>query len=1216
MDFNVKNNVLQTWGMCFVLGLAMSGICQPVKADGDIQAGKVSEKGNSATGKRVSLQCRDESLASILTKLERLSGYYRFEFAYDDIKGYKAANNINNKTVIEAVEGLLDGLPLDYSVNKQYIRIFKSGVNNRISGIVVDEYGEPMPGVSIRVNDYRQLGTISDANGRFTLYVGSGKSCNATFTFVGKEPVKHFLRVRSNNIVRMKNNVHTIDEVVVTGYQTIDKRLMSSATSTVKMDDIKIPTLNSVDKMLQGAVPGLMVQNTSGSPNATPKIRVRGSSTIFGNASPLWVVDGVIHEDPVKFSNDELNNVISGTGADMSSQANLEAQRSLIGNAISGVNPNDIESITFLKDASATAIYGTQAANGVIVVTTKRGRESSRPSVSFSASLGVTGRPHYSQFNLMNSKERIGISKAVAQSGYTYSAMPYSTGYEGALFDLYARRITPEEFNQKVGYYETLNTDWFKLLCQNALNQDYSASVSGGSNTVSYYVSAGYNNSKGTTKGDNSTRYTFSTNVDANLTTRFRISAKLSFANQKNSGFYSSVNPYTYALQTSRAIEPDVFYTTQVGQVVGLDGSFPLKYNIFNELAHTGNDATIRSFNGQLGLDYKIIKDLRLQGLVAVSYSGSVNNIWADEQSNAIAQVRGYDYRSVAPGSAAEKASSLPHGGILNYNSTHNTSYTGRAQLTYSKIFGRNQQHVVNAMAGYEVRSNVYSGFADTEYGYYPERGLNISYEYDSGTSGNSNPQGNSSLEKHTVKRTENKQNSISGYATLVYAYKNRYILNANIRADASNRFGQYTNHKILPVWSVSGRWKVNDEKWFKGWTFLDDFSVRASYGLQGNVPTSVGPNLVTKYVDPNRFSGNYQIAISRLPYPDLRWEKTQSINLGLDFTLLNGRVGGTVDYYLRKGSDIIFNLPVATEYGTTQTYRNGADVKNTGIEVSLNFIPVRTRDFTWTIAPNYSKNTNNIAKTSDQKYTFNDFLAGNAFINGKPVNAVYAWEFTGLDHNTGYATYKYTSYNKEDVKVSDDPRTYLKYMGSRDPKFNGGLSTSLRYKSWTLSGQFAYSLGSVRRLNNVFSGKATMPDPQSNLITELLDRWQKPGDEAHTDIPGLVFEDNQKYMVYIPFGTDGNPQTLNSYEMYNYSDIRVVSGNFFRCRNVSLIYTFPMKVLKHIGVSGLSMSLNITNPFTICSSKLQGQDPEIESTGTVALPITKTYSFSLNLSL
>lgn len=908
--------------------------------------------------KRVTMKCVNEKLTDALKKIEKQSSY-KIVFSYNELHAIRVNATIEGLTAPEAVKKLIAGQPINSSVDGRYIHVFlKKDYSQKgfLNGQVVDENDEPLPGVSVRVKNGRSTGTLTDLNGCFSIPVKEGQSAMLTFSFIGKKTVEKMVNDGWGVQVKLEELVNAVDEVVVTGYQVMDKRLMASSTSMVKMDDIKIPTLNTVDKMLQGTVPGLMVQNSSGSPNATPRIRMRGSSTIYGNASPLWVVDGIVYEDPVDLSNDELNNVLQGTGADMLEQVNLNATRSLLGNAIAGVNPNDIESITFLKDASATAIYGTRAANGVIVLTTKKGKIG-KPSISFSASLGFTGRPRYSQYNLMNSKERVGISKEVAEKGYLYDYIPYATGFEGALFDFYNMKITKSEFDAQVAKYETMNTDWFKLLCQNAFNQDYSASISGGNETINYYTSIGYNNSKGTTKGDNSTSYSLTSNISARLTKKVRAYTRLSFSEQSSDGFYTT-NPYSYALETTRAIASDEYYTTKNNTIDGLSNNYPLTYNIFNELAHTGNEAKSRNFSGNVGIDIDILKGLKLQTLFGMRYVNSTNYQWADERSYYIASIRGYDYGAVAPNSEEEKKSVLPHGGILNYSSTNNVSYTARAQFSYATLLGAMQQHAINAMIGYEANSNQYDGLSDVEYGYYPDRGMAISYEYDKESAG-SGVLNNSSLDKHNVSRKNSKSNTVSAYATFVYALKNRYIFNANLRGDASNRFGQYTNHKFLPVWSMAARWKVNDEAWFRGWKALDDFSIRFSYGQQGNIPTSVGPNLVAQYMAlaVNRFSGNYQLGIKRLPYPDLRWEKTISTNYGLDFSLLNGRISGTVDYYVRKGKDLIFSLPVASEYGTTQTFRNGASMKNYGIEVGLTFIPIKTRDFTWTLTPIYSKN-------------------------------------------------------------------------------------------------------------------------------------------------------------------------------------------------------------------------------------------------------------------
>ena len=752
----------------------------------------------------------------------------------------------------------------------------------------------------------------------------------------------------------------------------------------------------------------------------------------------------------------------------------------------------------------------------------------------------------------------------------------------------------------------TLKKHW-----QNAFNQDYTLSVSGGSEVGRYYLSVGYNNSKGTTKGDDLERYNVNLNVTTKLGDYVDVNGKVSFSDRRSNGFYM-VNPSDYALETSRAIAPDERYTTYTSTVPGLSSNFPLTYNIFDEIAHTGNEARIRQTNASVSINAKVLPELTLNGLFGVNYSNTVTKKWADERSYYIAEIRGYDYGAVEPNSDEEKASRLSKGGILLYETNGNTSYTARLQASYSKVFL--EDHVVNAMLGYEVRSTKNEGFSTQEWGYFPDRGMGISYEYDTGSSGSTSMNGNSSLEKHTAKLTDMVSNTISGFATLVYAYRNRYVLNANLRMDASNRFGQYTNHKLQPVWSVAARWSISEEPWFRMLGEMSEFNIRVSYGSQGNVPTTVGPNLVVRYPSTliNRFSNEYQLSISRFAYPDLRWEKTHTINVGTDFSFAKGRISGTIDYYYKKGKDIIFSLDVPAEYGVSTTYKNGADIKNTGFEVAVTFVPVQGKDFQWSITPTYSKNSNNVQNTGKTEYSYQDYLAGNAFEDGKPVNAVYAWEFTGLDPEYGYAMFKHASRNQDEVVKMSDPKEYLKYCGQADPKINGGFTTAIRWKNLTLNAQFAYSFGNVKRLNFLYEGTMTMPDPQDNLHQDLLKRWRRPGDELTTNIPGFVLDGSSAYNLYVPIE---NTVSLNSYEMYNYSDIRVVKGDFLRCRNLSISYVLPQKFLEHFGVRMMSCMFNVTNPLTICSKDLRGQDPEQAGTGGTALPITQTYSLSVNIS-
>lgn len=1093
--------------------------------------------------------------------------------------------------------------PSNKSVNQRY----------QTDGEVYDSDGYHLVGVSIYVKDSGE-GTLTDEHGRFSIRVPSSRSI-LRFTYLGFDPVEMEAAEVNTKKVFMRSSATTLREVTVVsdGYNTIDKRLSASSTYTLKPEDFQIQNIPNLSNMLQGTVPGLSVVSPSGSPNSAPKMRLRGSSTIHGDAAPVWVIDGVIWEETVNVSNDEINAVLRGNAS--LDQVNENASLSLLGNAITGLNPHDIESITFLKDASATAIYGTRAANGVIVVKTKKGREGT-PQVNFSTSLGFTSRPTYSQYNMMNSQERIQLSKDMVRNGYIFDIQPYSTGYEGALFDLYSKKISDTEFAERVTELETRNTNWFKKLFQNALNQDYNINVSGGSGQTRYYTSLGYSNSKGTSKGDNMRRYTMNMSLDTRLWNFLQVSTKLMFSDRHSDGFYMT-NPFDYAIYAARTLAPDEYYTQNQTRVEGSNNTYMLKYNIFNELAHTSNTTNVRQTSAQVSLRAKLLPGLFADGMFSYNLSNTNQRQWADEESYYISGIRGYEVGAVLAGSADELASRLARGGILINDDQKQSSWTARGQLNYNLTFLQN--HTLQVMAGYEARSTKYEGLKEQEYGYFPNRGNKVSYEYNNDVSGSTD--WHSSLDKHTTNIVSTLNNTISGYGTLVYSYKNRYTLNANIRLDASNRFGQYTNHKFLPVWSAAFRWNIAEEPWMPR-SVVNDLSIRGSYGMQGNIPTTVGPNLVVRYPANvvNRWSGEYQLNISRLPYPNLRWEKTRTINLGLEWSILNSRITGTIDYYHKKGTDILFQLPVALEYGQENVYRNGADLTNYGLEVAMTFVALRNKDMELSISPIWSKNSNRVASVTKQTYTIDDYLSGNAYEEGKPVNAIYSWKFTGIDPATGYATFANTAKRQESVVSTLNIKDMLVYSGQKDPKFNGGFSLAFRYKQWSLNTMWAYAMGNVVRLNYLFEGNNLMPQPYSNLNRKLMDAWQQPGDEQHTNIPGFNRTGEADYYLYFKY-SQGNTgmasvTSRSSYWMYNYSDIRVVKGDYLRCRNLSLNYSFPQKLIQRLHLNALSLSVNVTNPFTFCSKEFDGQDPEIQGTGTTAMPITQTYTFSLNISL
>lgn len=1163
----------------------------------------------------VSVTARNKSIIQVIKQVEQKSNYaFLFDETLTKQLQRKVSIDAKNRSVESVVTELLQGTGLQCKVSQRQVLIYKAEAQQdksqqyQVHAIVYDEEGQPLYGANVYVPD-TEMGTVTDGKGEFSFRVPT-RNTLLRITFVGYNPVvvSAYEAMKGIHMSQAANSLGEV-KVVADGYNVIDKRLSASATTTLKQEDFMMQNVPNLSNMLQGKVAGLSVVAPSGSPNAAPRMRIRGSSTIHGDAAPVWVIDGVIWEETVNVTNDEVNAVLRG--ASSLDQVNDNASLSLLGNAITGLNPHDIESITFLKDASATAIYGTRAANGVIVVKTKKGSKG-KTSVNFSSSIGITSRPTYEQYNMMNSKERIQLSKDMVANGYVFDIKPYSTGFEGALYDLYDKKITDAQFADRVSTLETRNTDWFDLLFQNAVNQDYNVAVSGGAGSMRYYTSLGYNDARGSTKGDEMRRFNMNMNMDFKVSKWLTANAKMLLSDRTSDGYYM-VNPFDYAIYATRTLTPEEYYTQTQTRIEGSNNNYMLRYNIFNELDHTSNTTKVQQITAQTSLHANFGHGFQADALFSYGLSDTRQTQWADEQSYYIAGIRGYEVGAVLPGSADELASRLAKGGILIDSDQKQKTWTARMQLNYNKTFGSNFYHTIQAMAGFEARSLTYNGLKEQEYGYFPDRGNKVSYEYNNDYSGSTD--WHSSLDKHTASIVSQLNNTISEFATFVYSYRNRYILNANLRMDASNRFGQYTNHKFLPVWSLAGRWNVAEEGFLPKW--MNDLSVRASYGMQGNIPTTVGPNLVVRYPAAvvNRWSGEYQLQISRLPCPNLRWEKTRTINLGLEWSLLNGRITGTFNYYNKKGMDILFQLPVGLEYGQEKVFRNGADLNNYGLELSMTFSPVRTRDWDVSITPIWSKNTNRVANVLKQEYTVEDYLSGNAYEDGKPVNAIYSWKFTGLDPKTGYATFANTASREGDLKGPMEVRDLLEYSGSKDPKFSGGFSTMVRWKSFSMSMMWSYQWGNVVRLNYLFEGSNLMPQPYANVSRNLMKAWKKPGDELTTTVPGFNRSGEFDYSLYYNTTTNGI-RSSSSYQMYNFSDIRIAKGDFLRCRNLSLSYSFPSKAIQCLGINNLSLSANVTNPFIFCSSKFDGQDPEIQGTGTTAQPITRCYTFSVSVGL
>ena len=1062
-----------------------------------------------------------------------------------------------------------------------------------ISGKVTDEEKAPLPGVTVLVKEGTKgvgVGTATSMDGRYKIEVPATlKQFTLYFSFVGmKTQAIKYQGQDSINVV-MEMDQAQVDEVVVTGYQTLQKRSQAGSITTVKAEDLLLNGTYTLEQALQGKIPGMMVMNRSGLTGTRQRVRVRGTSTLLGNADPVWVVDGVIQTDTLPFETNDLNNI------DLGSQDMI---RTFVGSAISWLNPNDIETVTVLKDAASTAIYGTKAANGVIVITTKKGKVG-RMSVSYSGNFSLTPRMTYSKLELMNSKQRVDVSREAYQKGLILDGNQ-DFGYTALAKAYRNREISLSEFRSEAAKLETNNTDWFDILFRNAFSHNHNVSISGGSEKATYHASFGIARTYNTAIGNDQTQYTGNVSVTASLWERITLSTNLAGSVSKTKGFVGT-DPFGYASQMNRAIPAynedgsRFFYKSEENNYL---------FNVENELEYSGNQNVVNSLNASINLRWRITDDLSFN--TSASYSNSETNgeSWYTERTNYIAYIRTYNYGEFEAGSEKYESSPLPNGG--EYNNSHNTSLTWswRNSLDWVKVF--NEVHSFTVMLGQEMSSSQNDGFKFQAYGYIPDKGK-IFVNLPAYTAHETwDPPVNSKYRVVPV-LTETQSNTLSYYATLSYMYDNRYAFNASVRADGNNRFGQDKRERFLPVWAFGFRWNAGYEHWLQGQDILSDFSVRLSYGYQGNVAENVSPDLIATVVE-DKTNYDYMLTLKDLPAPDLKWEKTSNLNIGIDWSLFKNKFSGSFEWYWKKTTDLITDLKIPYEHGVDSRPVNNGDMTNTGWDASIGFAPVRTKDFVLSLGFSLSKVKNKVTSEIEPTKTWKDATSGNLNKNGYPVSSFWAFKFTGLNPEHGGPEFDTEGWDTE--AGEEDATVWMAYAGKMEPDFTTGLSFSIRYKTFSLSSGLYLSLGNQQFMAPPMTSYTSIPSEYENMSTEWVDRWRNPGDEKYTNVPSLPNKLTSAAKITRRF-TSGTQETMDPYEMYAYSTIRVVDAWYIRCNNISCSYTLPEKFLPR-GIQNLGFSFSISNPFQIRSNDFKGRDPEV---ALGSQPLQRSMSLGVNVS-
>ena len=1103
-----------------------------------------------------------------------------------------------------------------------------------VIGKVVDTKKVPLPGVTVRIKG-TTIGTATNGAGSFSLNIPHATD-TLVISFIGMKTKEIIVKKADNKEyeITLEDDVETLDEVQVvsTGYQDIDRRRNTTAITTLKGEDINVAGLSSVDKMLEGYVPGMIFMQNSGQAGAAPKIRIRGTSTVLGNQEPLWVVDGIVQTDPVNVDPSELNSLDFVN---------------LLGNAISGLNPDDIEQIDVLKDAAATAIYGTRAANGVIVITTKKGK-AGKPHVTYSFSGTINRRPYYSdkEINLMNSKERVDVSRELFAKGMEFTEVSNWVGYEAAYVDYKNGRISFDEFNRLTNYYETINTDWFDILCQNSFSNKHTLSISGGSETMKYYASIGYADEKGVIKKEYNRNYTANLKLNGNFKkVDFQFGIQLSNNKRRytptvkfETGGTSTITDYAYNM--SRAVPAYNEDGSRWFYNKGTKVEYAYPFNMENEMDKTYNNINTYSATLTGTLKYRILPVLNVEGTASYTIGSTNDEKVYEEGSYYIHSLRQNDLAQ--NGEASDVKHSLnkcPVGGELQVSDTRRNNYVLRLQFNYNQLF--KDVHLLNVALGGEVSSSEYHSYSNTTRGYYPNRGKSfgtIAYK--------------DLLNKYTGYATwlasnkpkigDTKTNLASAYLAVTYTYNDRYTFNFNTRMDASNQFGSRSNEKLLPIWSVSGRWDVKKDL-LENSNFVNDLALKFSYGIQGNMLDNQTSKMIINKGGLDSWYNEFSSTIAHFPNPDLKWETTHSYNVELNFALWRNKIGGSVSYYYKHTKDAFLTKSVSDINGVTTYVINRGELSNQGVELTLNIEPINQkvdasgkRGFVWRIDPQIGQVVNNlISKAIDDrdnvlqdeiKYT--NYLDGSVQLVDRPLNTFFSYRFKGLSSKDGSPIYagleeenadalyaKYSTMEDEDVF-----ETVLEESGTRVPTLQGGISSYLGYRQFGLSFNFTYSFGNKVRMLKLFGNTGDFPPyGESNMRREFTKRWRTSGDELKTNIPALRTKNITPWWQQNEYTSSGMMPEFapnDTYQMYDNSSLRVVKGDYLKLQSLSFRYNVHDKFCKHLGIQSAYLSITGTNMFTICNKKLKGQDPSQSGISpNINMSVRPNYSFTLNVT-
>lgn len=1157
----------------------------------------------SGYSQSVTLSVKDAPLREVFAEVKKQTGFFVF-YNRDLLSDATPVSfSVYNAPLKDFMAICLKGQPLDFLIKDKTIILMQRVADaypvkdTTISGRVTDEKGKPVPSVTVRTtwNNTMHIG-ITDEDGNFSIqYPDPGALIQVSGVSIMPWEGRPKNGETMMNIV-VKSKVYQLTDVNVvlnTGYQVLSKERATGSFGKPDMQTFskRTGTMDVVAR-LEGLVPGLAVTfsksaYTSGKQQQT---FIRGISTVNnGNSEPLYVVNGVI-------------------------LPNIET-----------LNPDDIEDITVLKDAAASAIYGARSANGVIVIMTKSGTKNQRLRVSYSGFMNYQGKPDFDYIPMMNSQQYIQTAREL----FNPDLNPWGNMYDRfmaphdlILYNQYRGIITAAEANKSLDSLAGINnmSQIKDIFYNQAFTTNHTVSVSGGNNVYSFYGSFNYTGSQPLTPGakDNSYRLNLSQNL--NIGSRVKLSLNTTLLNQVSSSKGSenvtnSFLPYQL-FKDANGNSIAMPYMMGWGDSLRLDyqarSRISMDFDPLKELDYMHNTSNLISANVTGNITIDLWKGLSFSGVYGYQRSpGNTTSFVDNRQRYQRMQLLSL---TVAPTVNDEPIYYLPvKGGYYKTNTSNDRNWTVRNQLVYETQPRHGLDHLT-IQAGQEALEQMTSSEGNVFYGYDQTLGTSALIDYLTLSRGIPN----TITGWGSLYQDENRGRSVSRFSSYFalgsYTYNDKYNIDISWRQDRSSLFGSDVSSQNKPVWSLGGKWQVSKERFMEPVTWVNNLGVRLTFGLTGNSPyVGAASSNDVLYAYPQSSSQGVAgdaLVLSQPANRMLAWETTRNLNFGIDFAVLNSRISGSLDLYHRVTSDMLGNVRLNSLSGFTNATGNIGQLNNNGVELSLQTLNVNGKNFSWNTRLVFAYNHNKLVSYAPlPDYYQNDpsYKLFASHLVGYSMMSLFAYRYAGLD-NMGDPQIRLA-----DGTISKDPYIAkgddVHHMGTRQPVFNGGFTNTFRYKGISLALNMVYNFGHVMRADafsfytdrlagyNGFSGL--------NVSPEFLNRWKKPGDEAFTNIPSYVADPNIAW---------SRRQT----DYYRHGDINVVSASFVKLRDVTLSYELPEPSLQWLNLQQLNIFVQSTN-YLLWKANKRGLDPEFEDfeNGARVLPTSRhNYSVGLNITL